>query len=234
MDEMNNQMNENDLQTVQETPQQDAPEQKAPKTFVQTFKGVFSKKNAFFLLIVVVAVITIVTTLLLLLRKSPIEKFFIEMKEAESYQLEMTVSDIPFVGTINMKQMVDGNVSYTSAIWFQDEQYEEKVGKDVYVYTKNEDGMWTKEKQIGTSTTDALVETYKELLDYENYEKVKGEKNTYILKEDVKFDEFENVTLIIEDDQCTVKLTVKTEGMSLTATIVVSKLGEVELTLPNT
>ena len=59
------------------------------------------------------------------------------MKEAESYQLEMTVSDIPFIGTINMKQMVDGNVSYTSAIWFQDEQYEEKVGKDVYVYTKN-------------------------------------------------------------------------------------------------
>ena len=137
MDEMNNPMNENELQTEQEVSQQDAPEQKAPKTFVQTFKRVFSKKNALFLLIIALAVITIVTTLLLLLRKSPIEKFFIEMKEAENYQLEVTISDIPFIGTINMKQMVDGNVSYTSAMLFQDEQYEEKVGDDLYVYTKN-------------------------------------------------------------------------------------------------
>ena len=76
--------------------------------------------------------------------KHPIEEFKNKMADADSYQMSFTMSNIPLFGTITITTKVDGNIQYTPAIMFNEEEYIETVGDTKYKYTKNEDGTWSK------------------------------------------------------------------------------------------
>ena len=58
----------------------------------------------------------------------------------------------------------------------------------------------------------------------------KDKENTYKQKKDVTFDNFEDVTITIEEDSCTIEMMSTDEGYGVK--LVISKIGEIELTLP--
>ena len=167
--------------------------------------------------------------------KHPLKAFYDKMEKAENYQLVMTMIDVPFLGTYTVTGKFDGNIEYTAATLFTEEEYIEKDGDVEYKYTKDDSGKWTKTKVEKTeeSEEDMLDEEFsKQLFNPENYEEVEGEKNTYKQKSDVKFDECENVKIKVEDESCTIEMSVTSEGMTLNVKLVISEIGKIELKLP--
>lgn len=162
--------------------------------------------------------------------KHPIDEFKGKMEKADSYQMSVTMSDIPFFGTFTMTTKVDGNIQYTPAVMFDEEKYIETVGDVKYKYTKDYSGKWTKEKE--DSPDDSVIESMEELFNPDNYEKEKGEENIYKQKSDVEFDDYEDVKITIEDDSCTIEMKGISDGLTIGVKIVISKIGEIELKLP--
>ena len=165
--------------------------------------------------------------------KHPIDEFKEKMKKTDSYQMSVTMSDVPLFGTFTMTTKVDGNIQYTPAVMFNEEEYVETVGDVKYKYTKDDAGKWTKAKEY--STDDSSVygdESMKKLFNPDNYEKVKGEENTYKQKSDVEFDDYEDVKITIGEDSCTIEMKAISDGMTFGVKIVISKIGEIELKLP--
>ena len=166
--------------------------------------------------------------------KHPIDEFKEKWEKADSYQMSITMSDVPFFGTFTMTTKVDGNIQYTPAVLFDEEEYIETIGDVKYKYTKDDSGKWTKEKEE-TNDDDSSIyddESMAQFFNPDNYEKVKGEENTYKQKSDVTFDDYEDVKITIEDDSCTIEMKAISDGMTFGVKIVISKIGEIELTLP--
>lgn len=164
----------------------------------------------------------------------PIDGFKEKMEKADSYQMSVTMSDIPLFGTFTMTTKVDGNIQYTPAVMFNEEEYIETVGDVKYKYTKDDAGKWTKAKEDSTDDDSSVYddESMKKLFNPDNYEKVKGEENTYKQKSDVEFDDCEDVKITIEEDSCTIEMKAISDGMTFGVKIVISKIGEIELKLP--
>ena len=164
--------------------------------------------------------------------KHPIEEFKNKMADADSYQMSFTMSNIPLFGTITITTKVDGNIQYTPAIMFNEEEYIETVGDTKYKYTKNEDATQSKTQDTEEEDDSSVSsdKTMEELFNPDNYEKVKDKENTYKQKKDVTFDNFEDVVITIEEDSCTIEMTSTDEGYGVK--LVISKIGEIELTLP--
>ena len=182
-------------------------------------------------------VLILALILLLIFQSSPIGRILTKLEKNESYHMSATISGIPILGSISLERMVDENVTYTSAFLFSSEQYTEVVGDDTYVYTKSSGGEWTKKKADSSSnTTDDMIEDLigdvDELANPKNYERVKGEKYKYKQKDDVDFGGCKDVVITIADDTVTIEMTVSFQGMDMPATVVISRIGEVELTLP--
>ena len=76
-----------------------------------------------------------------------------------------------------------------------------------------------------TATTEEIFA----ILDPDNYDEVKGEKNTYRQKRDVVFDTFDDVLIIIDGDEMIIKATVN--GME-NCVITYSDVGSTNLKLP--
>ena len=149
--------------------------------------------------------------------------------------MSVTMSDMPFFGTFTITTEVDGNIQYTPAVMFNEEEYTETIGDVEYKYTKDDSGKWTKTKLEDAEDDSSSIYgdgSLNKLFDPSNYEKVKGEENTYKQKEDVDFEDYENVKITIGDDSCTIEMSSISDGMTFGVKIVISKIGEIELTLP--
>jgi hypothetical protein len=170
----------------------------------------------------------------------PIEEFAEKMAEADSYQVALTMSDVPFLGTISFTLKVDGNIEYMPETVFEPEQYIEKVGDIEYSYSKDDNGNWVKtqvEEEEEDSSDNSDDNALAQLFDPENYEPVEGKENTYQQKAGVSFEDLdgmqvEDVVISIDDTSCTIEMTATIEGMVVGMKLVFSKIGEIELTLP--
>ena len=80
-------------------------------------------------------------------------------------------------------------------------------------------------KNVINNTADTVV-------DPDNYEKEKGEENIYKQKSDVEFDDYEDAKITIEEDSCTIEMKAISDGLTFGVKIVISKIGEIELKLP--
>ena len=191
-------------------------------------------KKVISLLIILAMCLSMLMTFTACSSKHPIDEFKVKMQNADSYQMSITMSDVPFFGTFTMTTKVDGNIQYTPAVMFNEEEYVETVGDVKYKYTKDESGKWTKEK-VETEDDDSSIygdESMEKLFDPDNYEKVKGEENTYKQKSNVTFDDYEDVKITIGEDSCTIEMKAISDGMTYGVKIVISKIGEIELKLP--
>ena len=222
MEEQNNQFSE----TPQEVPENHTP------SFLDWIKG--NPKKAMVGGGALLALIFLSVILIAAFARHPINKLTRKIERNNNYQIELTMEDVPFLGTFTLRQQVDGNVTYTpSTIFSIEEAYTEKVKDVTYQYTKNLSGEWKKEKLSATDEDDPeILDFYEDLLDSDNYTKVKGEKNVYKLKSDVDLDDFSDVVIKVEDGNLIISLCVTSEGLTCSAKIVISKINKVKLTLP--
>lgn len=186
----------------------------------------------------------LILSLLLGLILSPLGKSLIRLARTESYQISATVTNVPILGEINFVQMVDGDISYTPAIYssgnkIADEKYKKTEGKDVYIYSRGSDGEWTRrlktdiESSIEEEIANELLSDIEVILKLKNFEKVKGEKHTYRQKDNVRFDRFSSVVIVIGDGEIKVSFFAEILGLHFPATLVLSHIGEIDLALPD-
>ena len=166
--------------------------------------------------------------------KHPLEEFAQKIEKTKSYQMVITMSDIPIFGTMSITTKVDGNIQYTPEVLMSPEQYIETVGDIRYVYAKGEDGNWTKaQEEVEKDSSD--LDDFEEMKDFfnpENFEAVEGKEKTFKQKKDVTFDDFSEVVVTLTDDGCTLETKATSKGMVMSVKIEISHIGEIELTLP--
>ena len=166
--------------------------------------------------------------------KHPMEQFLIQMREADSGQMVVTMYDLPFFGTITMLLKNDGNISYTAGTIISDESYTETINDQKYEYKKNDDGKWEKTlvEKNEDDHEDSGNDFAKLIENPENFEAVEGKENTYKQKSGVVFEGFDNVIVTIEKDSCTIEMMMITEDLTCRCLVVISHIGAIELTLP--
>ena len=164
----------------------------------------------------------------------PIQKFLLKMQSSKSYQISVTMEDIPFLGSISLTTKVDGDIQYIPETLINEEAYFQVSSDAQYLYTKNAKGEWTKTK---TELDVDVSEFYRnenilKLLDPDSYEAVEGKENVFKLKDDATFDGFDEITITVKDESCTISAKTNLEGFEISVVIVVSEIGKVKLTLP--
>ena len=170
-----------------------------------------------------------------------------ELKQLEklvaekNYEAKQTVLNIPMMGDLVTTVQYDGDIMYQPSTEFSDEIYMVGPDKDykLTVYSKDGSGVWTKTEMEYGGTEEDMMSAIElvDICDADKYEKVKGEKHVYKQKEDVVFDGCEDVTITVKDDTYIIKMRVKMAssyggGTMLDAELVLSRFGEIELTLP--
>ena len=210
--------------------------QKNEKKNVSKFSELIKNKKFKWILIASIAAIlclAIVLVAVLYKPMHPIEKFAYKLMAKKNFEMQVSLYGIPLFGSIAFVVEMDGNVTHIPDLYFVEECYVEKVGDETFNYTKDESGKWVKTKNDDDSVSDLLDEdALKELIDHNNYELVEGTKNVYRQKESVQFENFKNVTITLEKDSCTIEMISYMEGMALETQIVISKIGQVDITLP--
>ena len=182
---------------------------------------------------IVVCVAAVLSITLINNSKNSLEKLEEKLTKKKNFQMDIVFSDIPLFGSISMTCETDGNIQHIPETSFFAETYIETVGEKQYSYVKNDFGRWEKSEgvQIAFSTLqdgDVLAE----LMNADNYEPVKNEKNVYRQKADVTFEYFQDVTITVEKDSCTVKMITLAGTMTLETHVVISNIGKVNVRLP--
>jgi hypothetical protein len=148
--------------------------------------------------------------------------------------MDVILSGIPLFGSVDFTYEADGNIQHVSQSLLMKEAYFEKVGDTRYKYSKNATQKWVKEESDKDLFTDITgSDVFKDIINPDNYEPVKGEKNVYRQKDDVVFDFCKNVMIYLKDDSCTITMIAYSEDMALETVIVISEIGKVNITLPS-
>ena len=163
--------------------------------------------------------------------KDPLEKFNKNFKNTDSYQIEYSITYDEIAISINATIQYDGNIICKDGNILDNPTYTEIVDNVKYEYTKEND-KWIKKKLSNTDediySKNNVLATY---LNPDNFEKIEDSENVYKQKAGVELVGLEDATVTVEDTSCTFEDKDKETGMN--TTLIISKLGEIELTLPD-
>ena len=199
---------------------------------ITLFGKSISKKAIIILSSILAVIIAVSVTVVVILSSNPFVSFFLKIERENNFKATATLSDIPLFGSLTIETKQDGNLFYMKGL--SSETYTETIRDDVYEYAKDSSGNWTKTKKAGgesdeESTKDKFADFFADLADPKKYTKVAD--NKYVQKEGVQFENCDNVSITLVDGECIVEMEV-TYIVKVNATIVVSDVGEVEITLP--
>ena len=187
----------------------------------------------------VLCIATVLSIVLISNSMSPLEKFMLKIAKKQNCQMDVVLSGIPMFSPIAFSIEIDGNVTHIPDLLIVEECYVEKVGNETFSYKKAENGKWVKEKETDDDSALNLFaeKDLEKLINPDNYELVEGTENVYCQKADVQFENFKNVTITLEDDSCKIDMVAYVEisifgKMALETQIVISKIGQVDITLP--
>ncbi|MBQ8716213.1 MAG: hypothetical protein IJY43_00010 [Clostridia bacterium] len=157
--------------------------------------------------------------------KHPIQKTLDKIEEKNNYS-KKTFWNKEETGTVKLA----GNAYYSSSSYHSD-TYIEICDDGLYKYLQLNSGNWIKYKIEEDVNVDPLG-FYEEILDFENYEK--AEKNIYVQKDYVKFDNFEDVVIKIIEDGLTIEAERRmgAGGTMCDIKIEIFDIGKTEVTLP--
>ena len=168
-----------------------------------------------------------------------LEDFKERLEEKQNYEVEMSVTGVPLLDELAITFSVDENVKHFSETLLTNEIYVETLDGKSYVYTKSLLGdEWEKAEMDALSVdlsdfSDILSEDAVEsLLDIRNYDISVDDELVLTQKEDVEFDFCKDVVLTVSSDSCSFELTVEFLEVECTATVVISNIGKVNLSLP--
>ena len=162
--------------------------------------------------------------------KHPIEKIGDRMIAEKNFKMVMTMYDIPKYGTVTLTMEFDRNIAHVSAS--DEEFYLEEIDDKTFTYAKSSyEQEWKKYPNSSPNEDYYSADFANPFFDSEKYKEIEGEENTYKQKESVKFDDFENVIITINDDEsCAIRGIMSSTDIEFK--IVISKIGEIDLTLP--
>ena len=162
-------------------------------------------------------------------KRDPLEKFYDEMNETESFRVEMTVNAMGMKVTETL--LVDGNIQHTLESDMSNESYLVETENGVTEYVKNVFGKWVKNTYVPTEDDelDVFDEEMEALFDPLNFD---IEENKYTQKDDVEFESFKDVVITLDEGKCTIEMTMVMEGIGVDTTLKITKLGEVSESLP--
>ncbi len=162
-------------------------------------------------------------------KRDPLEKFYDEMNETESFRVEMTVNAMGMKVTETL--LVDGNIQHTLESDISNESYLVETENGVTEYVKNVFGKWVKNTYVPTEDDelDVFDEEMEALFDPLNFD---IEENKYTQKDDVEFESFKDVVITLDEEKCTIEMTMVMEGIGVDTTLKITKLGEVNESLP--
>ena len=200
---------------------------------ITLFGKSISKKAVIITSAILAVVITVIVTVVVILSSNPFVSFFLKLQSKDNFKATATLSDIPLFGSLTIDMKQDGNLFYMKGLG--SETYTETIGDEVYEYSKDSSGNWTKTKKAGgesdeESTKDKFAGFFADLADPEKYTRVAD--NRYEQKEGVEFKNCDNVSITLVDGECIIEMEV-IYIVEVHATIVVSDIGEVEITLPS-
>ena len=171
------------------------------------------------------------------------EEIFTTLEGAGGH-LKMTV-EIPDMMTMVMESENDENGNHAiSTVTIMgmtqvEETYTQWVGEDAFVYSKDEDGNWTKE-QVEATENEKDFAGFSSLFTSEAYEAFDSATGRYVMKEgfSAEMDTFviSNGYLEIKDGTYTVygEMSMSMDGLTVTGTMTIEfkDLGEVTVTFP--
>jgi len=157
------------------------------------------------------------------------EKFSKEMQKNENYKMTLVFS-VEGVGKITQYCYIDGKIAYypENTALETEEYYVEFVDDYSIHYRKNEGGKW--EKSIEENETN--LET-NDILNADNFQKDKEDKNVYRQKKNVVFDNYEDVVITFSEDTVVIECVMILDMVEYDVKILLSEIGEQDLTLPS-
>ncbi len=164
---------------------------------------------------------------------NPIERYKAKLATAKSFEMDITLTDIPLVGSLNVTVMKDGDKTHTSGFMGLDE-YSETVDGVAYKYTKSLTGKWTKKVADKVDYTDFIDDnTLAALLTSSNYTKSENEEDTWYYSADAELENIKNVKIVFEGEDGSISFTYNYNGFDVNGTIEFTKLGEVTVDIPS-
>lgn len=168
--------------------------------------------------------------------KTEIEKAFANMDDLESYRMDITMSNIPLVGSMTMTMKYDGDYIYASAVssYYSQYTYYKVVNGNVYEYIEGENG-YTLSTEAESSED---MGDYIDFVDPENFVEEEGKwvyKDDRLYLDDEETEYMEDIMIEISDDGyiSSMVFTVSSEGMSFDAEISFSGFNSTSITLPS-
>lgn len=164
-------------------------------------------KKKISLLLAILICCTIFVTAVSCNSTNKITKMEEKLNKADSYKIEITMDNIPMFGKATMTMKIEGNKTFTSGMFGESDIFTEEVNGKTYQYFEVDD-VWYKEEikeekddEEESIFSDDFIES---LFDAEKYEAVKGEKNTFVLKEGEEIDGISDVKVVVEKDALTI------------------------------
>ncbi len=190
------------------------------------------KKNRLFIIAVVICIIlaTLTTAYLLI---HPMDKALFRLSR-RNFNVNATV-ELPILGETSVGVDIDKDLIHIHKSVFLNETYIEITEEDIFVYTKNQDGVWKKEKiDIDESDLEKLeIESgnLKEIFNHKNYDKVEGSK-VYKQKDDVEFKYFDKMKFTVNDDNLIISGTLKIKDYTIGFSFDISEFGDIDIEKP--
>lgn len=165
-----------------------------------------------------------------------LEEAFIKMDSLNSYQMDLTIRDMPIFGTVTITQLYDGDLMYQSSILDPSQgNYYEYVDGQLYEYEDDGNGGWVLSDEVASiDETSRLVTD----LDPTDFEKNAEGTWEYIPErfylDDAQTSYIEEIVIDISDDGYIGSLAcnITTDGTTMTLEIEFSMFNEVTVTLP--
>lgn len=175
---------------------------------------------------------------------TPTPEEVFEQFDSENARLEMLI-EFSELTKVEMVMRMDGDkckvttVSTAFGVELEEESYLEEIDDDIYEYTKQEDGSWTK-APYEEDDDDTDIDELEALFDSKNYNKFDEENSKYVMKDDVKIEAedmlFSNAVIEVGEDSYTLSadITMTEEGIELTGRfkMMIGEFGEISVTLP--
>lgn len=163
-----------------------------------------------------------------------LEEFVALWSDSDSYQMDITLLDWS-EGGFTVTEKWDGNLFYQSPFVWPVESYVEIVEGKKYLYQTDANDLtkWTKsELEEGKQYSLISDEIFAAFSNADNFEKVEGEENTYKIKSDVTIPLCNDILITLGDGICTITLNAYFYIGYSDIMVVISNIGNVELTLP--
>ncbi len=190
------------------------------------------KKNKLFIIAVVICIIlaTLTTAYLLI---HPMDKALFRLSR-RNFNVNATV-ELPILGETSVGVDIDKDLIHIHKSVFLNETYIEFAEEDIFVYTKNQDGIWKIEKMDIDETNlkdfEAEIDNIKEIFDHKNFEEVEDSK-VFKQKDDVEFKYFDKMKFAVNDDNLTISGILKIQDYTIGFSFDISEFGDIDIEKP--